>query len=1127
MRTLALFADSSTCEVKARLHQQMTWRPPEVTLLNTRTEDLLISAKRGLYAAMAFLQAQGSRYPPLNGFLAFELLSGAGSSRQTEFSTALQTVGRSADLLFAVLSAVTLLVPQESATAFSGTLAVTGEIAEASESARVTGVAGICKKIKAGLRGLQRGDKLFYPAEHDSQRISDEHVPESLKTQAAAKGVDLLPVRTVAEALQHVLPLVGPPAPGVSCQEPLRGGQRWQIRCLEMGRALHRLVRRRGPRRRGYTFGLYGLRGSGKTCILAALALSRREHPQQFNCTWRSRPGREPAAAFQAGTEMLEKARAALLDGVVPEPTSVHLPEPLRFVYDFTTPKDGTFSVEFIDYSGELLDPSMTDHAKTQRLWEYMSAVDGLLVLAETPWPGNEGGALWSELRQLTEALHNLDNRRAHTRSARRQVVPVALLVNKWDRRGALDYAHPETEHRALQQFLYGKDEPPHRQLFHVLQSVTGGHCAIFPVSAFGETTTLAAPTPLPRQGQALASSSGADGDENSVETTMLPAGTEIPLRVEPLHPFGLLDGFIDLVRRRDALDWQQEVAKVRQILFGIPILLLLLVGGETFLDHQMWTTVSTHLETPQATQADLHAATQWLRAYAGAPWYRHRGSRSLVLSPPTALTTLQQLDERAWQGVVAAADPLQQARLVQTYVAEYPNGRHGHEANGMLHSITQRRHTQENAQYVTALHLQVQELEARDDPAQQQQAWQTLRQRLQQLPYPDAVTPELIEQQTALRALIETALLKVETMLAQQQRTEHERANLLYLADLDSELRGLPAPDRTEAQLRALRARIDQLPHPVARSPEIATRQDELHQQVRTAADAQSAAAARARWQQFVAQYNTLMQQDKQVIAAWQHLHTWSSQTAEWQQLVEDFQAQMLVVLQAHWSGLFQQNPRAWSEARSVIDAVRHHSAIRATLTPDQQQRLEAMHAKIDTLEDRTLYEDVLRQPDRDSIARYLQHAPVRKKVRVVQAYQQYLDALPSTLPLTLILERINWGNTWNGYRNTVLVSVNGKIVIEEHGIIGRRFLPSPLQARGRFEAKLDDPIQLSIKVICQPSAPLGWADNAGEGFYNRTVKALDGLTIPLPAAGHQNEAVFRLEGIPQKPLLPDWDTP
>ena len=116
-------------------------------------------------------------------------------------------------------------------------------------------------------------------------------------------------------------------------------------------------------RRKVYRFGLYGRAGSGKTCLLAALAMQRIAHPNQLSCTWIPQPPdlppptgdpqswdeRDPAVVFYLGKQWLDDAITCLSDGGTPPPNPNH-PEPLRFLYDFSTAEHRTFRVELIDY---------------------------------------------------------------------------------------------------------------------------------------------------------------------------------------------------------------------------------------------------------------------------------------------------------------------------------------------------------------------------------------------------------------------------------------------------------------------------------------------------------------------------------------------------------------------------------------------------------------------------------------------------------------------------------------------------------------------------------------------------------------------------------------------------------
>ena len=118
-----------------------------------------------------------------------------------------QIVDQSTDLLFAVLSAATLVVPKSRRDAFSGTFAVTGVIPDADAPGFVEEVDAINTKFEAVSRHskLGLGDMLIYPAVQDTHEESQYRVDRALAREVEDKDIVLLPVTTVEEALQYVL----------------------------------------------------------------------------------------------------------------------------------------------------------------------------------------------------------------------------------------------------------------------------------------------------------------------------------------------------------------------------------------------------------------------------------------------------------------------------------------------------------------------------------------------------------------------------------------------------------------------------------------------------------------------------------------------------------------------------------------------------------------------------------------------------------------------------------------------------------------------------------------------------------------------------------------------------------
>jgi len=154
---------------------------------------------------------------------------------------------------------------------------------------------------------------------------------------------------------------------------------------------------------KAYRFAVYGRAASGKTCILAALAMKCIAHPSKYTSTWILEPAnipkpqgdpetwdiKEPASAYHLGKMWLEKAIERLTLGELPPPNP-NRGEPLRYLYHFTTPDHRTYPIELIDYSGELIDPAISNDEMAKRLREHLRTMDGILVLAEVPHPRDE-----------------------------------------------------------------------------------------------------------------------------------------------------------------------------------------------------------------------------------------------------------------------------------------------------------------------------------------------------------------------------------------------------------------------------------------------------------------------------------------------------------------------------------------------------------------------------------------------------------------------------------------------------------------------------------------------------------------------------------------------------------------
>jgi len=306
---------------------------------------------------------------------------------------------------------------------------------------------------------------------------------------------------------------------------------------------------------------LYGRPASGKTCFLAALAMARLPHPMQYFCVWAcdaqtipTPPGpreswdpQDPGVSRFLGKEWLQSSIDAIERGDVP-PATPHL-FPFRLLFDLTLPDGRLIRLEMIDYSGELVDPNLAEDMLVRKLLEHLEEADGLMVLAEAPRPTDDVDQAeaqmvgqYRELQVLQQALRLVAEKR---RKRRADPVPIALLMNKWDRYSKASRFDAEAIEIEKDQFLGRKPPPPQQVLLNVLKAVAGSlgedpYSESFAVSAFGETKT--------------AELVNADGTRRLVE---------VPIKLIPLQSYGLEGPLVWICEKSDALEMHELTTEV------------------------------------------------------------------------------------------------------------------------------------------------------------------------------------------------------------------------------------------------------------------------------------------------------------------------------------------------------------------------------------------------------------------------------------------------------------------------------------------------------------------------------------------------------------------------------------
>jgi len=453
-----------------------------------------------------------------------------------------------------------------------------------------------------------------------------------------------------------------------------------------------------------YRIALYGASGSGKTCILAALAMDRLPHPEGLSCTWLP-------SGQKAGREWLKEAVSAFEENRLPKPSEVTTQLP---AFDFNFSADGrTYAVELIDYAGELVDPALSDGENAKLLFDRLRNMDALLVLAPVPKTDGYHSILSRELLAVRRTFEKLREQMSEKKT--HIDTPVALIVNAWDRMMGHGLAISEkqtyaSEQKKLNELLVGSSTLlPHRGLYDALKnSVPENDFAAFPVSAIG-----------------LCEKVLVDGHE-----------FERPKNISPLHSFGLENPFFWALQRRDDIDianLEHEVEllatrkgtrfvplppldllrqgkailkrfprgselykkthvtvhQLREVFWsrtGMAVVYLLsaVLITEATMDGMRYRSINAVLHDPKASVEQLQKAEDWLEQYQSSSFSRHLLYK-LKFSAKTAGAELEKFrsgrEDLFAEPLKAGTSTEQKAKAAEDYLKAFPNGKYRAEA--------------------------------------------------------------------------------------------------------------------------------------------------------------------------------------------------------------------------------------------------------------------------------------------------------------------------------------------------------------------------------------------------------------------------------------------------------------
>jgi hypothetical protein len=847
-----------------------------------------------------------------------------------------------------------------------------------------------------------------------------------------------------------------------------------------------------------YRLALYGVRSSGKTCILSALSIPRVAHPEGLSCSWIENvpghplPSGDPSSwttrdPYHIGWQWLSEQRKRLRSGDIPAPNPNR--DPMRFLFDFGSPDHGTRHIELIDYSGELITASASELAATLR--EHMRECDGLLILAEAPRPNGDHTPLTDDLDKLAGAFRTLLNERGE---APRHEWPIAMLFNKWDRRTNANDEGDGDAADSLGEFLGQSPPPPHSALLDTIRNAVGiDNAYSFPVSAFGSHAIRddGKEVPLLNDGrlQSFALEDGfvwvaqqcdalrVEQIETAADATswwafpqILLGKNDATLATESSAWTRWFRGVSAIAGVSSAWGFRQRLLKgselrrrttsalrafglklASQVVVFVVLLMTLLIGGETIIDGVQYRTILATEKNPSANVEELKRGEDWLAFYFRSPGFRHVLSNRIVVGRSDAHRILVEFrtrrDNSLWQTVVDAEDPQTRVILARKYRDVFPSGLHCSE---------------------------------------------------------------------------------VDTLVADADRQDWERKNNEYLDQIAIKVDAVePKPDAPLKHLHALSEEVDIIPFPEARSQATNNRQKELRGLIAAKQTRIVEASKQADWHTFQQTYVSLMQ-NKNIREAAKCLDGRLPQDAQLQELLDDFTKRSPAIIQANVRNALKTH--IWQRARESARIVADPNVVRL-FPADTIKSLQGLGREIDEAEDRDLYKQIVRYKPQceDQVNAYLSRAPLKSMEKEVKEYDAYLKKKSGQLDLSLRLSAIQWHDKYEGtiysYVSDITVQVKGEPLIAASGIKSEPNTRSADLGSGSFTAGLNDNISIDVSIVAKYGVVFTSTMSGGSGNWSGTPNQLrSGVTVPVKGDGFTNNASFSLSGIPEPPPLPNW---
>jgi hypothetical protein len=818
-----------------------------------------------------------------------------------------------------------------------------------------------------------------------------------------------------------------------------------------------------------YRLGIVGSKNSGKTCLLAALSMARVPNPSGYTAV---RPSlneekRRTDESFKDGDDWMNMAVQALAKGKWPEP-NYDKDRRRSLAFEFTDGKTRRKYVELFDYSGELLNPDTADSTLAEKLRETLREVDGLLVLAEHPSSVQDAVRLEHDLNGLLRVFSLLnDERRRQPDKAERQV-PIALLVNKWDRSAHFDAALSLASQMTVLAEKFLKQTPPpfHQTVANTLRPAADECFKVFPISA--------------------------------IRPTRQEDGSEVPPTGGALHSMGVEDPFLWLIECVDdrALKQQQQHL-FRLASWCMPPL-------RSFLLRSDFKAVKSRFEshTPEGRRAahlswwarllTIRQLALWLgfvmAVECGIDFWHHRTALSQIESS---------VEQDGWQKGVSWLRDYGVSSPVRhiLYGKKLPKS----EALAKANEVVSQK-DQDAFEIIKQLMSETKLQDAGDLSLQQ----------LSRFP-----NSTLVDQREAVIAEVNRRRVEQEF----EKQLNKWKESLAVLANRESESK--ERIDGILQEIRVLEADIR-----VATNVPL---QGTLREQ--WSALLASVNPVRLRWAQRLSSA-TAKDKIKQALDAGNFLEAadlLAVETSAHPELLNQFQLSLPSWLREKMGTLSEQGAK-WAVAVEEAEKYLQPSR-RPVLTPVMQTAIEEIMLSTRRQGDNYLYELALKERNNASLDQYLSSAPLKSMAVELSAYRQWLEDRQKPRTLIFRLTRINWDAKQNarfGGDTAYKLFVNGNEDSRNSEINNDSRTDPTYDPNGLREVILKDKAQADRLDLSFQAWHIGtfggWEE---KGRFTRSITAEDVGGALTVTDDKDNQITISVDGVLPEPHLPAWHLP